>query len=50
MWATDWPIIENSGAQYKQALTFVRDDIPFLNDDDKHWMLSRTIEQVWPFS
>jgi L-fuconolactonase len=50
MWATDWPIIENSGAQYKQALTLVRDDMPFLNEEDKRWMLGRTIEQVWPFS
>jgi hypothetical protein len=21
----------------------------FLNDDDKRWMLSKTIERVWPF-
>lgn len=49
MWATDWPIIENSGATYRQALTLVRDDMPFLNDTDKSWMLSKTIERVWPF-
>ncbi len=50
MWSTDWPIIENSGAHYHQALTLVRDDMPFLNENDKSWMLSRTIEKVWPFS
>lgn len=49
MWATDWPILENSGAAYSQALTLVRDDMPFLNGDDKRWMLSKTISQVWPF-
>lgn len=49
MWATDWPIIENSRAQYRQALTVVRDDMDFLNAEDKSWMLSKTIEQVWPF-
>ena len=49
MWATDWPIIENSGATYAQALTLVRDDMAFLNDHDKQWMLSKTISQVWPF-
>jgi L-fuconolactonase len=49
MWATDWPIIENSGAAYHQALTLVRDDMPFLNETDKSWMLSKTIERVWPF-
>jgi predicted TIM-barrel fold metal-dependent hydrolase len=50
MWATDWPIIENSKATYAQALTVVRDDMKFLNEDDKHWMLSKTIERVWPFA
>jgi L-fuconolactonase len=49
MWATDWPIIENSGATYAQALTLVRDDMKFLNENDKQWMLSKTISQVWPF-
>ncbi|HEX3875985.1 MAG TPA: amidohydrolase family protein [Bryobacteraceae bacterium] len=49
MWATDWPIIENSKARYDQALTVVRDDMKFLNAEDKSWMLSKTIERVWPF-
>lgn len=50
MWATDWPIIENAKATYAQALTLVRDDMPFLNADDKSWILSKTIERVWPFT
>jgi L-fuconolactonase len=50
MWATDWPIIENTGNHYRQALTLVRDDMSFLNAEDKSWMLSKTIERVWPFS
>lgn len=50
MWATDWPILENSGAHYSQALTWARDTLPFLNDEDKSWILSRTAERVWPFS
>jgi L-fuconolactonase len=54
MWATDWPIIENtqrenSHAEYAQALTLVRDDMPFLNADDKRWMLNKTIQRVWDF-
>jgi L-fuconolactonase len=49
MWGTDWPIIE-SAAKYTQALSVVRDDMKFLNDEDKTWMLSKTIERVWPFS
>jgi len=48
MWGTDWPIIEGV-AKYEQALTVVRDDMKFLNADDKSWMLSKTIERVWPF-
>jgi hypothetical protein len=32
-----------------QALTVVRDDMKFLNADDKRWILSKTIEQSWPF-
>ncbi len=49
MWATDWPIIENSKAEYHQALTVVRDEMKFLNAEDKSWILSKTVEQVWPF-
>lgn len=48
MWATDWPIIENV-ARYEQALSVVRDDMKFLNADDKAWLLSKTIERVWKF-
>jgi L-fuconolactonase len=48
MWATDWPIAKDR-ASYLQRLTVVRDDMPFLNADDKSWMLSKTVERVWPF-
>jgi predicted TIM-barrel fold metal-dependent hydrolase len=50
MWGTDWPVIENSHAQYAQALAQVRDDMKFLTDDDKSWILSKTAERVWPFN
>ena len=48
MWATDWPIVENT-ATYRQALTVVRDDMKFLNDDDRRLMMNETIQQVWSF-
>jgi predicted TIM-barrel fold metal-dependent hydrolase len=48
MWATDWPVSE-SHATYAQTLSVVRDDMKFLNADDLRWMLSKTIERVWPF-
>jgi L-fuconolactonase len=48
MWATDWPIVERA-ASYTQALTVVRDEMKFLNAEDKRWILSKTIERVWLF-
>lgn len=48
MWGTDWPVVEDR-ATYRQALTVVRDDMKFLNQEDKSWILSKTIERVWPF-
>jgi predicted TIM-barrel fold metal-dependent hydrolase len=46
MWATDWPIVEQVST-YARALSVVRDDMKFLNETDKRWMLSQTIERVW---
>ncbi|MBI4910052.1 MAG: amidohydrolase [Acidobacteria bacterium] len=48
MWGTDWPV-SKSHATYAQTLAVVRDEMRFLNDEDKSWILSKTIEQVWPF-
>ena len=48
MWATDWPILE-TWTTYDKALTVVRGEMKFLNAEDKEWMLSKTIERVWPF-
>jgi L-fuconolactonase len=49
MWGTDWPIVE-AYCGYAKALAMVRDEMKFLNDEDKSWMLSRTVERVWKFS
>jgi L-fuconolactonase len=50
MWATDWPIVEQTaGATYAKALTVVRDEMKFLNAEDKRWIFNRTVQQVWPF-
>jgi predicted TIM-barrel fold metal-dependent hydrolase len=48
MWGTDWPISENS-TTYAKTLAVVRDDMKFLNAEDKRWMLSKSVERVWPF-
>lgn len=49
MWGTDWPLVE-SYCGYGKALAMVRDEMPFLNAEDKRWMLSQTVERVFPFS
>jgi predicted TIM-barrel fold metal-dependent hydrolase len=48
MWATDWPIVEGHST-YERALSVVRDEMKFLNAEDKSWILNKTIERVWPF-
>jgi predicted TIM-barrel fold metal-dependent hydrolase len=48
MWGTDWPMVE-AHCGYAKALAMVRDQMKFLNEDDKSWMLSRTVERVWKF-
>jgi L-fuconolactonase len=48
MWGTDWPVSKKD-TEYAKTLSVVRDDMKFLNDDDKSWMLSKTVERVWPF-
>ncbi len=49
MWGTDWPMVEPY-CGYARALAVVRDEMKFLNEDDKSWILSKTIERVWAFS
>ena len=49
MWGTDWPLVE-AHCGYAKALAMVRDEMKFLSEEDKSWMLSRTVERVWKFS
>ena len=49
MWGTDWPVHEK-WTTYARTLSVVRDDMKFLNAEDKSWILSKTIERVWRFS
>jgi predicted TIM-barrel fold metal-dependent hydrolase len=48
MWATDWPIAKER-ATYPQRLDVIRSGMPFLNAEDKRWLLSGTVRKVWPF-
>jgi L-fuconolactonase len=49
MWGTDWPVHE-AKTVYSKTLSVVRDDMKFLNEEDKSWILSKAIERLWPFS
>jgi predicted TIM-barrel fold metal-dependent hydrolase len=49
MWGTDWPLVERA-CGYAKALAIVRDEMKFFNDEDKRWILGRTVERLWPFS
>ena len=48
MWGTDWPICL-ANCSYAQTLSMVQDQMAFLNREDKHWMLNKTVQQVWDF-
>lgn len=49
MWGTDWPVCESKGS-YGQSLSVVRDEMKFLNDEDRSWILSKTVERIWKFT
>lgn len=48
MWGTDWPVCRQ-WTTYEDTVRVVRDDMPFLTAEDKSWIMSRTVERVWPF-
>ncbi|HEV2136697.1 MAG TPA: amidohydrolase family protein [Terracidiphilus sp.] len=49
MWASDWPV-DLGWTTYDKTLSVVRDEMKFLNAEDKVWILGRTAQKVWPFS
>ena len=49
MWGTDWPLVE-AHCGYAKALALIQHEMDFLNEDDKSWLLSKTIQKVWPFA
>jgi predicted TIM-barrel fold metal-dependent hydrolase len=48
MFGTDWPVCLPH-ATYEQTLKVVREEMKFLNGDDRSWILSKTVQRVWPF-
>jgi L-fuconolactonase len=49
MWASDWPV-DLGSTVYEKTLSVVRDDMKFLNAEDKSWILAKTAQRVWPFA
>src|SRR5215467_2020442 len=49
MAGTDWPLVEGY-CGYAKAVDIARNQMKFLNEEDKSWIMSRTIERVWPFA
>jgi L-fuconolactonase len=48
MWGTDWPISLKQ-LSYEKAVALYRDHLGFLPADDREQILSKTVQQVWPF-
>jgi predicted TIM-barrel fold metal-dependent hydrolase len=48
MWGTDWPVCL-SRATYPQTLAVVRDEMRFLSNAEKEWVLGKTALRLWPF-
>ncbi|MDP6777291.1 MAG: amidohydrolase family protein [Candidatus Latescibacteria bacterium] len=48
MWGTDWPLVEGK-CGYTGALDLVRKELDFLTDEDREWILGKTVLRLWPF-
>jgi len=48
MWGTDWPIALKE-LSYDKAVALYRDHLDFLSAKDREQILSKTVQQVWPF-
>jgi len=49
MWGTDWPVCL-SKTDYGSTLRLVKDEMDFFNDEDKSWILGKTVRRLWPFA
>jgi len=48
MWGTDWPLVERK-CGYSGALQIVTEELGFLTDEDRTWILGGTVLKLWPF-
>ena len=47
MWATDCPYQVQGSHTYADSIALIRDKLPFLRDEDRSWILSKTAEKVF---
>jgi len=47
MWATDCPFQVGNGHTYNDSIALIRDRLDFLSEEDKEWMLRKTVEEVF---
>ncbi|MBN1400941.1 MAG: amidohydrolase [Anaerolineae bacterium] len=48
MWGTDWPVCLHR-TTYDKTLAVVRDEMDFIRDADREWVLGKTALRLWPF-
>jgi L-fuconolactonase len=48
MWGTDWPICLDK-LSYAQAVALYRDHLDWMPAADRQQILSRTVQEIWPF-
>ena len=48
MWGTDWPV-SLPKLPYARAVELYRDHLDFLPPEDREQILSKTVQEVWPF-
>jgi predicted TIM-barrel fold metal-dependent hydrolase len=47
MWASDGPFQMQAPHSYRASLDLIQSGLPFLNDDDRSWLLHKTAERVF---
>ena len=48
MWGSDWPFCLSS-MTYLQSIAYIRNELKFLTEADREWVLCKTALQFWPF-
>jgi hypothetical protein len=49
MWASDAPYQINKHNSYAASIDFIKNELKFLSDGDRQWLLQKTAEKVFFF-